>query len=506
MNVKNRHEYKPTLRQALIPIGLTIILMMLQLFVYDDFTPHIPLGLGILITGIFGWFWGYRWQDMEEGLCNVVSVALPSLGILLVIGMIIGVWILSGTVPALIYFGLKVISPKYFLLASCLVCSIISVSTGTSWGTVGTIGLALVGIGESLGIPMGLTGGAVVSGAFFGDKMSPLSDTTNLAPCAAGTDLWSHIRGMLPTTIPSMAIALLIYGIVGLKFTATGAEPESINIILNGIQSNFNISLWLLVPPLSVIFLAMKRMPALPSIFAGVMVGGIVAMLTQDASVHDVFNAMQNGYKSTSGIATVDKLLSKGGLMSMTWTLSLMMIALGFGGILERTHCLEVILEKIITIAKGRFGLVTASTFSAIGTSAVTGEIYLSIALPARMFAPAYRGRGLSITNLSRSVEDGATLVSPLIPWNAGGAFVAGTLGIPTLVYAPFAFACWLAPLFDLLWAALGIFVPAASKAEKQRWINLNENILCPKESLSERGMNEILSDLNDSMVASSKE
>ncbi|MFC3286128.1 Na+/H+ antiporter NhaC [Litchfieldella rifensis] len=470
---------KPSLLMAILPIALTIVLLMLQLFVFDDFTPHIPLVLGIMIVGALGWWQGYRWSHMEAGLYKVVSVGLPSMAILMTVGMIIGVWILSGTVPLLIYYGLAILSPGIFLFATCLICAIISLATGTSWGTVGTVGLALIGIGEGLGIPLHLTAGAVVSGAFFGDKMSPLSDTTNLAPAVCGTDLWSHIRGMIATTGPAMLVALALYAWIGTGYATDAAlHSESVAQINATLQETFALSVWLLIPPLVVVILAVRRFPALPSIFSGVLLGGILAVVVQGVSVHDVFNAMQSGYTSDTGIEAVDRLLSKGGIQSMTWVITLVLIALGFGGMLERTRCLEVVLESILKIAKSRFGLVAASTGSAIGTNVVTGDVYLSVALPGRMFAPAYRGRGLSVTNLSRSVEDGGTLVSPLIPWNVGGAFVAGTLGVDTLAYAPVAFACWMSLLFGLLWAATGWFVPKASDEERQRWKDLGEAVM----------------------------
>lgn len=461
---------KPTLLMAVLPIVLTMALLMVQLFVFDDFTPHVPLAIGILITGIFAWKRGYRWPNIADGMYHVASVGLPSLAILMTVGMIIGVWILSGTVPVLIYYGLAILSPGIFLFAACLVCAIISLATGTSWGTVGTVGLALVGIGEGLGIPMYLTGGAVVSGAFFGDKMSPLSDTTNLAPAVCGTDLWSHIRGMIPTTGPAMLVALIIYAFMGMSYSGAEMQSESVGIISSKIEETFYLSWWLLLPPAVVVILAIKKFPALPSIFAGVVLGGVVAMVAQGASLHDVFDAMQNGFSSDTGIASVDKLLSKGGIQSMTWVITLVLIALGFGGTLEKTRCLEVVLENILKVAKNRFGLIAASTLSSVGTNVVTGDVYLSIALPGRMFAPAYRSKDLALTNLSRSVEDGGTLVSPLIPWNVGGAFVAGTLGIETLLYAPFAFACWLSPCFGLLWAATGWFVPKATDEDRAKW------------------------------------
>ncbi len=478
MRDDNPQTPKPSLFMAVLPIALTMALLMIQLFVFDDFTPHVPLALGIMITGVLGWTLGYRWSHMEAGLYHVVSVGLPSLAILMTVGMIIGVWILSGTVPLLIYYGLAILSPGIFLIATALICAVISLSTGTSWGTVGTVGLALMGIGEGLGVPAYLTGGAVVSGAFFGDKMSPLSDTTNLAPAVCGTDLWSHIRGMIPTTGPAMLVALAIYGFLGMSYAGGAMHSENVELISNKLQETFYLSWWLLIPPAVVVVLALKRLPALPSIFSGVVLGGIVAVIAQGVSLHDVFNAMQNGYTSDTGIAAVDTLLSKGGIQSMTWVITLVLIALGFGGILEQTRCLEVVLENVLKVAKGRFGLIAASTGASVGTNAVTGDVYLSIALPGRMFAPAYRGRGLSTTNLSRSVEDGGTLISPLIPWNVGGAFVSGTLGIPTLAYAPVAFACWLSPLFGLLWAATGWFVPKASEAEQQRWQDLGESVM----------------------------
>ena len=472
------HSPKPTLFMALLPIVLTLLLLMTQLFVFADFTPQIPLAFGILIAGALARMRGYRWANMEVGIYHVAGVGLPSIAILMTVGMIIGVWILAGIVPLLIYYGLAILSPGTFLLAACLVCSVISLATGTSWGTTGTVGLALIGIGDGLGIPAYLTAGAVVSGAFFGDKMSPLSDTTNLAPAVCGTDLWSHIRGMVPTTGPAMLVSLALYAWIGRSYSGGAMNSESVDVISSHLEQSFHMTPWLLLPPIAVVILALGKFPALPSIFAGVVLGGIVAMAAQGASLHDVFKAMQDGYVSQTGVKVVDDLLTKGGIMSMTWVITLVLIALGFGGILEKTRCLEVILESILKVARTRFGLIAASTGASMGTNLIAGDVYLSIALPGRMFAPAFRARGLSVTNLSRSLEDGGTLFSPLVPWNVGGAFVSGTLGIPTLAYAPVAFACWLSPLFGLLWAATGWFVPKAGAEERARWAELEEPVL----------------------------
>jgi len=471
--IKNKN-LKPSFGMAILPIVLTLVVLAVQLFYFGDFTPHIPLAIGLAITATLAWFRGYRWDDIESGVMHVIKVGLPSIAILMTVGMIVGVWIASGTVPVLIYYGLKILTPELFLAAGMLLCAVVSVSLGTSWGTVGTVGLALMGIGAGFDIPMYWTAGAVVSGAFFGDKISPLSDTTNLAPAVTGVNLFDHIRNMMPTTVPAMLIALAIYLFVGFNIIgSTQVDFSKIEAITSGLESNFTLSWMLLLPPLLVIALALKRMPALPSLFAGVAVGAAMAMLVQDASLHDVFNYMQSGYKIETGVSEIDSLLNRGGIQSMTWVITLVMIALGFGGALERTHCLDTIVETILRRVKSFFGLQASATGTAIATNLIAGDPYLSIALPGRMFAPTYVKQGYSKLNLSRAVEEGGTLISPLIPWNAGGAFVITALGLgiaegnfENLLYIPLAFACWLSPLIGLIYAALGRFSPKISDIE----------------------------------------
>ncbi|GAA3537685.1 Na+/H+ antiporter NhaC [Zobellella aerophila] len=469
---------KPSFFLALLPIALTFLVLGIQLFYFNDFTPHIPLAIGIAITALIGWFRGYRWHDMEEGIVKVVRLGLQSVGILIIVGMIIGIWIASGTVPYLIKLGLSLLSPELFLAASVLICAVVSLSLGTSWGTTGTVGLALMGIGTGFDIPMYWTAGAVVSGAFFGDKMSPLSDTTNLAPAVTGVNLFDHIRNMLPTTIPAMLIALVIYLIVGFNLiNAEQVDFSKVRLIIGGLEESFYLS-WMLLLPLAVtITLAVKKMPALPTLFVGAMLGGIVAIWAQGVSLQEVFQYMFGGYKIDTGIREIDSLLNRGGIQSMTWVITLMLIALAFGGILEHTKCLEVLVDKILSRSNG----FAAMQSSAIATSAMTnvigGDPYLSIALPGRMFAPAYRKKGYSALNLSRATEEGGTLVSPLIPWNAGGAVVITALGLGiaegqtiNLLYIPLAFACWLSPLIGMFYAHMGWFSPRASADEITRW------------------------------------
>ena len=477
----------PPLWMALLPIVLTLGVLMLQLFYFCHFSPHIPLAFGIAFTALMGLYNGTSWAETREGVFHVIHVSMPSLAVLIVVGMIIGVWISSGTVPALIYYGLELISPQYFLAAAMLVCAVISVSLGTSWGTVGTVGLALMGIGSGFDIPMYWTAGAVVSGAFFGDKISPLSDTTNLAPAVTGTNVFDHIRNMLPTTVPAMLIALVIYLVVGFQLVSGGqVSLASINEIVATLEANFHISAWLLIPPVVVLVLALLRQPPLPSLFAGVVVGGLVGMIMQDnVTVNNLFVYAQNGYSIDTGVANIDTLLNKGGIQSMMWTISLMLLALGFGGALERTGCLEAVINAIITKLRS-FGAVQSSAIStAFLTNMIAGDPYISIALPGRMFSPLYRGIGYSTLNLARGLEEGGTLMSPLIPWNAGGAFCITALGLgiidgtnmENLLYIPLAFACWLAPVIGIFYGFIGWFSPKASDAERRDWADMEEDI-----------------------------
>lgn len=466
--IPERYIDKPSLIMAIAPIVLTLVLLCIQLFIFKG-DPHIPLFLGIVITALFAKARGYTWTFMEKAMTNTIASAIPVIFILLTIGMVIGTWILSGTVPLLIEYGLAVLTPTIFLAAGCVICSVISLATGSSWGTVGTMGLALMGIGEGLGIPFYLTAGAVVSGSFFGDKLSPLSDTTNFSAAVCDIPLYTHIKNMLPSTIPSMGIALCIYAFLGLQYSDTQMNAENLSLISNTLNNNFNISFLLLIPPVVIMFFAMRGVAALPGMFAGVLAGGLVAIVFQGASIGDVMNAMMNGYVSETGVEYVDKLLSKGGMMSMAWVSLLMLIALAYAGLLEKTRCLDTILEAILKRIKGRAGLVTASVLSTLGFS-VSSDIYVAMTIPGRIFTPGYRQLGYSSANISRIIEDGGTLAAPLIPWNSGGVYVSGVLGVPTLVYAPFAFANWLAPLFDLLWGWTGFFVPKLSGAEKEQY------------------------------------
>lgn len=476
---------QPSLAIALVPVALTLAILGLQLFYFGDFTPHIPLAFGIAITALVGVALGRTWRDLEGGIFHVINVSLPSVSILVIVGMLIGTWIAAGTVPSLIYYGLILLSPEIFLAAAMILCAVVSVSLGTSWGTVGTVGLALMGIGAGFGIPPYWTAGAVVSGAFFGDKVSPLSDTTNLAPAVTGAKLFDHIRNLMPTTVPAMLVALVIYTAVGFTLIDSGqASFARIEAITSALQAGFHISPLALAPAVLVIALAVTKNPPIPSLFAGAVAGGLLAVFGQGQSVHDTFTFANAGYTMDTGVDEVDALLSRGGIQSMMWTISLVLLALGFGGALERTGCLQAIIGALIRRVKRFAGIQASATGAAISTNLVAGDPYLSIALPGRMFAPVYRGMGYSTLNLSRAVEEGGTLVSPLIPWNAGGAFVIAALALGirdgatvNLLYIPLAFACWLSPVIGVTYAALGWFSPKASTDERAEWARQGEEV-----------------------------
>lgn len=442
------------------PLVLTAMILMVQFFVFKDFTPHIPLACGILITGLFMKMRGRDWQGMEERFLKVIKIGLPAMIILMGVGMLIGSWIIAGTVPTILYYGFSIFSPSSFLFSVCIICAIISVATGTSWGTVGTVGLAMMGIGMGLGIPAHFTGGAIVSGAFFGDKMSPLSDTTNLTPAAAGVELWDHIKGMLPTTVPAMVTALAIYAWIGMGYGDDSIDLSSIRALQTSLADNYNLSIITLLPALVVVIAAVMKMPAIPTVLGGVVVASVIAFFLQGVGVSDIFNVLQNGFVSETGFEVVDKLLSKGGVMSMTWVITLTIFALAFVGSLEHYGTLKAIMAKIDKAVKSRIGLILTTYASVLGVGTLIGDVYTTLVLPGRLLKEKYKEMGYKRTTLTRSIEDSGTLLSPLIPWNMGGSFVAATLGIATLTYAPFAFACWLSPLFGLLWAFLDKFIP----------------------------------------------
>ena len=444
------------LHLALIPVVFLIAALSLSVLVWK-LPPHLALIAATAVAFLCSSRLGITWTQSLDGMVKAIGMALPACLILLVVGILIGTWILAGVVPTLIVYGLKILTPKLFLPATCLVCAVVSLSTGSSWSTAGTVGVALVGVGAGLGISPAMTAGAIISGSYFGDKLSPLSDTTNLAPAVAGSQLFDHIRHMLYTTLPSLAIAVIIYSVMGFWFKTGGANAEKVELVVRTVEKNFYVGIVLLVPAVAVIAMVAAKVPALPALFIGCVLGGAFAMSYQDASLGEVLKVAQEGFKPATKVAAVNELLKRGGLESMLKTVALVIAALAFGGAMERGGLLQRLAAAILSLVRGVGSLVAATLLSCIGMNVLAGEQYMSIVIPGRMYQPAYKKRGLHPKNLSRALEDAGTLTSPLVPWNSCGAYMAVTLGVSPLAYLPYAFLNLLNPLVSAFYGFTGI-------------------------------------------------
>ena len=444
----------PSLVVALLPILAVAGFLVLGIRLLGA-DAHLPLILGSVVAAVTGKALGFNWKSLQEGMVRGISVGLPSVLILLGIGVLIGSWQVSGVVPLMVFHGLRLLAPEVFLVACCLICGVVSLATGSSWTTAGTIGVALIGVAEGLGVSSAVTAGAVVSGSYFGDKLSPLSDTTNLAAAVAEVPLFQHIRHMLWTTVPSMLIALAAYAILGFSSGDQSSFAE-INSLLEAIQRNYQLSPLLWLAPLSVVGCLFFRVPALGAILAGSLVGMIFALTIQKVPAGEVVSVLQSGSAPETGLAQLDELLTGGGLESMYWTIGLILCALSFGGLMEATGMLRVIVEVILTAATTSGRLVLATLSSSLGINLVAADQYLSVILPGRMYREAYARAGLDPRSLSRCLEDGGTVTSPLIPWNTCGATMLGALKIGPHLFAPYAFFNLLCPLISGLLGLTG--------------------------------------------------
>jgi len=449
---------------------------------------QIALVLASCVAALVGRRIGIPWSEVQNGIIDGIGVGLAPILILLAVGMLIGTWILAGTVPAMIYYGLQILNPAVFYAACTAICAIVAISIGSSWTVAGTLGIGLMGIAGSFELSPAVTAGAIISGAYFGDKLSPLSDTTNLAAAATGVDLFDHIRFMLWTTVPSILIALGIFLFIG---SADAATPGEISELQRALSAQFNIGPHLLLPLLLMLFLVYKRFPAYPAIILSALVGAVFALVFQPdrvlalaggsgelgrslALLQGVWTSLFDGYSSNSGNAFLDALLSKGGMSSMLNTVWLILCALGFGGVLERTGILAYLLKLMLRGVDSAGSLIGATVFTCIGTNVMAGDQFIAVALPGRMYRDEYERRGLSRLNLSRTLEDSATLTSALIPWNTCGAYMAATLGVATFSYAPYAFFNMLCPVIAIAYGYLnfalkpveaGTKVPLAGRA-----------------------------------------
>ena len=460
-----------SLMWAVLPLAIMVITMVITIISLEQ-GPHIPLIIGTSVAALVAWKHGFKWSDIEEMMYKGIKLALPAVVIIILVGLIIGAWIGGGIVATMIYYGLKLITPAFFLVTICLICMIVSLAIGSSWSTMGTIGVAGMGIGLSMGIPAGMIAGAVISGAYFGDKMSPLSDTTNLAAGLTGTDLFVHIRHMLFTTIPGILIALVVYVFLGNQYKSSNIDQEGINQTVAMLDQSFVISPWLLLVPLAVIVLVALKVPAIPALIVGILLGSLAQILVQGGSLAEAVSALQSGYVIETGNAMVDDLFNRGGLDSMMYTVSMTIVAMTFGGILEYSGMLQSIMNQILKLAKTTGSLIASTIVACFATNATCSEQYISIVVPARMFSTTYTKMGLHSKNLSRSLEDGGTLTSVFIPWNTCGVFILGTLGVGVAEYAPFAILNFVVPIISIIYAMTGFTIEKISEAEKMAILN----------------------------------
>lgn len=448
----------PTIPEALISLFSLVAGIGISIAIYG-LDPQIPMLLGVGVSGLVAWRCGYGWSDIQSAMVQGITNALPAIMILLIIGTLIGIWILSGVVPSLLYYGLKILSPGVFLPTALIICAITSLATGTSWGTTGTIGVALMGIGAGLGFPLPMVAGAVLSGAYFGDKMSPLSDTTNLAPAMAGTDLYTHIKHMSYTSGVAFGLTLLIEIALSLLYSPGGADLAKVDEILTTLDSNFTINAVMLIPAIVVMVVSYKKVPAIPGIALGVLTAAIVGFVLQGNTYEQAMAVAFNGYSSETGVASVDDLLSRGGMNSMLYTISIVFVAMMFGGIMEKTNQLKVLVAKILEKAESTSSLFVSTVATTIAANLVLCDQYMSIVMGARTYAETFRERGLHAKNLSRVVEDSGTVTANLVPWNSGGAYQAGVLGVATIAYLPWNFFCWLSPIVTLIFGMFNITI-----------------------------------------------
>ena len=459
---------------ALLPIIFLIILLSFNVYLYGDDSLGGANQLALLLSAAFAAIMGLKsgnsWKSILKGVSNSIASTTPAIIILLLIGSLAGTWLISGIVPTMIYYGLQILNPKIFLVAAAIICAIVSLASGSSWSTIATVGIALLGIGNALDISNGLTAGAIISGAYFGDKMSPLSDTTNLAPAMAGTDLFTHIRHMMYTTIPSFVISLLIFLFIGLSMDNTQNSDDITNLLM-AIESSFNISPWLFLVPVIVLLLIMKKVPALPALFAGTLLGGIFAIFFQphliielsgidsnffQASYVSIINAMGSETSINTSNKMINDLLSSGGMYGMLNTIWLIICAMCFGGIMEASGALKKISQSIIQYAESTGSVIATTACTCLFFNVTASDQYLSIVVPGRMYADTFKDKGLAPENLSRTLEDSGTVTSVLVPWNTCGATQSAVLGVATMTYLPFCFFNIISPLMTILYGYLG--------------------------------------------------
>ncbi len=472
----------PSIIDSLIPIIVLVIMLAGAVTFFGDNSSYGPNQIALMfsmgIAIVIGIKNGFTWESIEQSIIKGISISLGAVLILLSVGALIGTWLLSGTVPTMIYYGLQILDPSWFYAASCLICGIVALSIGSSWTTAATIGVALLGIAQGLELSPAITAGAVISGAYFGDKVSPLSETTNLAPAVAGSELFAHIRYMLWTTIPSISTALIIFVFLGMNETAA-ASNSTIETLTEQLAQQYNLSIVNLVPVAVLLFLAIKKVPAFPAVSIGALVGAIWAILFQQelimtlaqagadtftANLMVVWTTLFDGVAIETGNSELDSLLSGGGMSKMLNTIWLIMAAMSFGAVLEHLGMLRRFIDAVVSSVKSTGSLIASTVATCIGTNLITADQYMAIVMPGRMYKEEYERRGLDPVVLSRTLEDSGTITSPLIPWNTCGAYMYSVLLVNPLDYIFYCFFNLINPVLAVVYGFVGFKIKKLAK------------------------------------------
>ena len=472
-----------SLLESLIPIMSLVFMLGFSVFFFGSDSSYGPNQIALIIAAAIASMVaikiGHTWSNILESMVASISTAMGALLIFLCVGALIGTWLISGTVPTLIFYGLELLNPKIFYPAACLICAVAALATGSSWTVAGTLGVALIAVSIGLNLSPAIAAGAIISGAYFGDKMSPLSDTTNLAPAVTGTDLFAHIKHMVWTTTPSFLMALVIFMILGFGVDSD-IEDSTITLLTETLDATFNITLLALLPLLVVFLMAIRKVPALPTILFGAILGGVMAFFLQPEAViifadsndlpptlsliKGIWLALATGYTSATGIPEIDSLLSRGGMQSMLNTMWLVISAMSFGAVLEHAGMLKTIISSSLKAAKSTGSLISTVILSCISINIVCADQYISIVLAGKMFKAEFKKRNLDPKNLSRVIEDSGTLTSPLVPWNTCGAYMAATLGVPTFTYLPYVFFNLINPVISMIYGFTGFTIEKLDK------------------------------------------
>lgn len=481
MENEKKEYLKPSFGIAIIIVIFLFAALVIQVIQVGGPDIHLTLVFSIAFATLVLMLKGMKWKKIEEGVIHGCKIATIPMLILMFIGMLIPTWIASGTIPVLIYYGLQMISPSMFLFTAALICAVASLATGSSWTTGATFGVAFMGISMGLGIPAPMAAGAIISGAIIGDKLSPLSDSTNLAAGVSEANLFKHIKSMLYTTVPAFVIALIIYLVLGFRYNAETIDTTMVNVILDGIADNFNVSpgiaLLSLIPLAAVLIMAFKQVSALAAMVVASLIGMVLAMIVNGYNIYEMMSFMNYGFTIDTGIFEVDKLFNRGGIQAMMWTVSLGYLGLSYGGILEKTGTLEALIGNMMVLTKNARNLITTHIITAIAVNLLSASQYVAILIPGRMFLSSYDKLGIRRNVASRTSEDGGTVTSPLVPWGLCGVYFTGTLGVATLDYLPYTYLALFCPIIAIIYAVTGKFI----------WYNTEEEQAeIEKEALAE--------------------